>query len=118
MAWLAVVATFAFSSSSLQDAGTVWPHPALSLPSPRTFASLNRSPFAASVHEPLLATCMFAQACTVCACVYVRISLLDARGIGGRGIVLECVKPSCNCKRRMISSRFSRRRTRGRRRRT
>ena len=58
MAWLAVVATVALSSSSLQDSGTVWPHPALSLPSARTLASLIRCPFAASVHEPMLATCM------------------------------------------------------------
>jgi hypothetical protein len=75
MVWLAVVATIALSSSSLQDAGTVRPHPALSLPSPRnkgmerylsiplcTLASLNRCPFAASVHEPLLAACMVVHA--------------------------------------------------------
>ena len=83
MAWLAVVATFAFSSSSLQDAGTVWPHPALSLPSPRIFESLNRSPFAASVHEPLLATCMFAQsvryarACTCAFLCWTREALVE-----------------------------------------
>jgi hypothetical protein len=86
MVWLAVVATIALSSSSLQDAGTVRPHSALSLPSPRTLASLNRCPFAASVHEPLLAACMVVHARKVrvrtCALLcWTRAALVEGIGV-------------------------------------